>query len=440
MKKRLIIVLFILMALSIFSLNYVSSDNSIFGWTTAPIDNGFQSIPQPAVKATCIDIDGGMAYYDPGYAVLSSSSNTRVHDSCVYDPNAGVYIVHETYCENNQIKIQSYQCQNGCKEGGSACATSVSDTTKPVVTLVFPINYETFTTNSPVEFKCQVSDNIALSKVEFWVTSETGGFQIDQIKELSGNAETVTFSKTFAQENSNAWNCKAIDESGNYAYGNINGLSPGFSIIQSVFDVYYLNMQNSIQLYGKQVSLAEVKSNGDIIIAVDGNQELINLGDTKIISDLGITNLEAFYSQDVLQRSARIKIVQVSGGEILIGDNPIIRSIGGHARLYVGEKGKWFLNVYDPNKKYVTYAVDFRDGSVLTSPGPKLESAEWTFEHTYRYASKYEILFTVVNQDGAVTTSTMNVEVLQVPQPPRPMPAETFEVVSIKDLLNRLFG
>ncbi len=64
----------------------------------------------------CTDTDGGKNYYVKGYAT-TDSGHTKHQDSCTYDQNAETHTLHETYCENNEIKTEAYKCPDTCEDG-----------------------------------------------------------------------------------------------------------------------------------------------------------------------------------------------------------------------------------------------------------------------------------------------------------------------------------
>ncbi|MEA3342967.1 MAG: S-layer protein [archaeon] len=77
-------------------------------------------------RPTCTDSDAttehpdGKNYYVKGYAT-TDNGHTKHQDSCTHDETTGTYTLHETYCENNEIKTEAYKCPNGCKYG--ACVS-----------------------------------------------------------------------------------------------------------------------------------------------------------------------------------------------------------------------------------------------------------------------------------------------------------------------------
>ena len=133
-----------------------------------------------------------------------------------------------------------YQGPVGARARSNGEAQSVldRDVTKPVVTLISPIdqvdNMVELSANTPITFTCSATDDKHLSKIVFWLTGPgTNGFNIDQTKQIigRGRSDTATFTKTFNTPGNYAWNCQAYDRKGNYAFGDINSLSPGFKII-----------------------------------------------------------------------------------------------------------------------------------------------------------------------------------------------------------------
>lgn len=79
----------------------------------------------------CTDSDGGKNYYVKGYATTDEGYHKH-WDSCTHDLDTGIYWLHETYCENNTIKTEAYQCPNACENGvclssSVACGNGICD-------------------------------------------------------------------------------------------------------------------------------------------------------------------------------------------------------------------------------------------------------------------------------------------------------------------------
>jgi PGF-pre-PGF domain-containing protein len=127
----------------------------------------------------------------------------------------------------------------GVINGYQAAFTIIADTTKPTTSIVSPAAGSSFTPGQTVSFTCSGSDNVGLSRVEFWITDPSTGFYLADTKQLAGVASTTqTFTKTFTSTGNNyAWNCKYFDTSGNsqWVYTG-SGTSPGFMIIASAPD------------------------------------------------------------------------------------------------------------------------------------------------------------------------------------------------------------
>jgi len=181
-------------------------------------------------KTICLDTDGGKDYYTKGSLTEGANScdSGICYDSCYngqrFTLDSG-FAVSEWYCDNGIANYEVIDCSNGCVDG--AC---IKEITKPNVILISPIN-QTFNVNQLISFTCSVSDDVELSQVEFWLTDVKGGFYVDETKMVTGKNATLTFIKSFSVATDYAWNCKAIDTSGNYDWGYVNGLSPGFRII-----------------------------------------------------------------------------------------------------------------------------------------------------------------------------------------------------------------
>jgi len=80
-----------------------------------PYDSAIKGCPSCEL-ITCLDSDGGKDYYKEGYAT-TDDGYTQHADSCSYDVDKDIYLLHETYCEDNSIKTEEYQCPSGCENG-----------------------------------------------------------------------------------------------------------------------------------------------------------------------------------------------------------------------------------------------------------------------------------------------------------------------------------
>jgi len=155
------------------------------------------------------------------------------------------------YNSKNESKFGNV---NGQSPGFTIVNGQGPDTIKPTVTLISPIHTPALPTYDELEFSCNVEDNVGLSGVELWV-SDNSGLHVDQVVSLnpgsSGRVKSkdVVFKKTFTEDGLYAWNCKAYDESGNSAYGDIFGVSPAFKIKTgeyfSGYRIYKVNLANS---------------------------------------------------------------------------------------------------------------------------------------------------------------------------------------------------
>ena len=61
------------------------------------------------------------------------------------------------------------------------------------------------------------------------------------------------------------------------------------------------------EAYGKQVTLIDVGSSGNVIVEVSGVQEVINSGTTKTVNGIKITNKWTFYTDNKFRRAAELQ-------------------------------------------------------------------------------------------------------------------------------------
>lgn len=94
--------------------------------------------------------------------------------------------------------------------------------------------------------------------------------------------------------------------------------------------------------------------------------------------------------------------------------SPEISSITSPTVLEVGETGTWKINASDPQDGNLTYKVDWGESNSLKSlsktEGTFVQTS--TFTHSYTTTGKYKITFTVSNEQGLKTVSTITVKVI----------------------------
>ena len=95
---------------------------------------------------------------------------------------------------------------------------------------------------------------------------------------------------------------------------------------------------------------------------------------------------------------------------------PVITAVGGPTTLQVNETGTWVVKAYDPDGTYLSYGVDWGEGSVFESRSKSLAptpsaTQEATLSYTYGSAGKYHIVFTVSDQSGGSTKSSLTIVV-----------------------------
>jgi len=92
---------------------------------------------------------------------------------------------------------------------------------------------------------------------------------------------------------------------------------------------------------------------------------------------------------------------------------PVISGIKAPTVLEVGETGTWTVKASDPQNKSLSYDVDWGDSN-SKSQSRMAETAfvqTSTFEHAYTEEGEYKIKFTVSNENGLKTMSTVTVHV-----------------------------
>jgi PKD repeat protein len=92
---------------------------------------------------------------------------------------------------------------------------------------------------------------------------------------------------------------------------------------------------------------------------------------------------------------------------------PVISGVSGPASLSTGKAGTWKVSAYDPDGTYLTYSVNWGEGSTqpVASDDAGRTGSSASFEHTYASAGKYTVTFIVTDSAGASTKSSVTVSV-----------------------------
>ena len=98
-------------------------------------------------------------------------------------------------------------------------------------------------------------------------------------------------------------------------------------------------------------------------------------------------------------------------GTMILNSPPVITGVGGPSSLNAGEAGTWSLSAYDPNGNYLSYSVNWGDGLGQAQQGMSNPTSTATFQHTYSAAGTYTITFTVTDDLGAQTQSSITTTV-----------------------------
>src|SRR3989344_5946891 len=106
------------------------------------------------------------------------------------------------------------------------------DVSKPVISLISPIDAQSYEINTPIDFTCSASDENGIAKIELWITTPSGNSNLEDTQTDFSDAliASATFTKSFNTAGSYQWTCKAYDVNGNGDFGAINGGYPRFTI------------------------------------------------------------------------------------------------------------------------------------------------------------------------------------------------------------------
>ncbi len=95
---------------------------------------------------------------------------------------------------------------------------------------------------------------------------------------------------------------------------------------------------------------------------------------------------------------------------------PVISSIKSPTTLPALEEGTWVVNAFDPQNEALTYTVDWGDSEspmAKTLTADEIFTQTSTFTHTYATPGTYKVKFTVSNDSGKKTSSTVTVRITQ---------------------------
>ncbi len=250
------------------------------------------------------------------------------------------------------------KCKADCTFDIGQCTGSL-DTEKPQVTLISPSNNYIGNPNTPITFSCRGTDNIGLSKVEFWVTEPGKSSYIAEPRITSGLDKTESFTKSFSQasQSSYAWTCKFYDTSNNYAWGDINGLSAGFKI-QATCTIGQCVDQNTICNNGvpQSCSLGQTCTNNVCSLNVQDVQKPNNLN--AIVSPFqGKYAVQLYWDKPSSNNFDQYKIYRKSSTEI---KNPLISASISNLAL-----GTDYSKVYCGGSKCIYYDIGLNLNQVL---------------------------------------------------------------------------
>jgi hypothetical protein len=123
---------------------------------------------------------------------------------------------------------------------------------------------------------------------------------------------------------------------------------------------YFMDVDDSVEVIGKTITLKNVGSGGAVVIIVDGVQETIPADTTETVNGLEIKNEETFYEDNKGQRSATLVIGKEAQETYKDGD------------AYIGEDKddpNWVWDIANLNTNSATTISSLADASTT---GPKL--------------------------------------------------------------------
>ncbi len=241
------------------------------------------------------------------------SLDALIEKNNVSENDYGVYIYHQEqvdlkdnyFCLSNSVSdiytttmVQSYGTGNRCENAIGWNDTSTTGCTyycdtPAEVTLLYPNDNSTYTTQGNVGLVCQSNDNYQLVNVSLY-HNISGSWQLNQTKNISGTSNITTFTLTNIPNGTNfIWNCLAYDNKsrGSFADANwsveviVDTISPNVNIDSP------LNQTYTIPSIDFNVTLNEV---GVCMYSLDGGITNVTMGTIYgknfTTTDLSMTN------------------------------------------------------------------------------------------------------------------------------------------------------
>jgi hypothetical protein len=187
---------------------------------------------------------------------------------------------------------------------------------------------------------------------------------------------------------------------------------------------YFMDVDDSVEVNGKTVTLKNVGSGGAVVVDVDGVRETISASSTETVNGIEITVDETFYEEDKAQRSATLIVGKDSqetykDGDAYVGedtDDPdwvwdignlntqsstTINSNSAHSGPYIGIENDFVWNDASDNPISVGECVDLPNNYVSIC----LDSLTVADDDYATYTFEYDNSADLSEADGGTTSA-----------------------------------
>ena len=124
---------------------------------------------------------------------------------------------------------------------------------------------------------------------------------------------------------------------------------------------------------------------------------------------LRIDSCMSYYGFTLDSHRSHVNLAIVNAPDAHANLPPVITGVSGPTSLPTNETGTWGISAFDPDGTYLSYGVQWGDGSGTMHPA--LDPTT-TFQRAYAYAGNYTITFTVTDSEGASTQATLTATVI----------------------------
>ena len=346
-----------------------------------------------------VNIVGAVANQPPVIASVTGPSTVQIGQMPFWtisasDPEGSPFSISTSWGDGQNSAVSGYTAANMPAQVGHAYQTAGTYTiTFTVTDSAGATAQSTATVSVQALPSCSDTDNGANLYVKGTATGQTsGGVQVAQTDYCSNQNTVVEFACSYGAVGyvtSNTFTCPS---------GHI--CQDGACVAQNPATCFDSDGGQNLFVFGYATG-------------IDGNSgQLVNKSDTcngQYIVDYYCHENHVFGGQT----SCPANYACSDGVCVLQSANqpPVITSTGGPTSLSANQAGTWTISAYDPDGTYLTYNVVWGDEASKGMQASATFSSTATFQHAYSQAGTYTITFTVKDASGAITQSTIMVNV-----------------------------